>query len=143
MIRDDFLILSDPCTRLLNHSIGCSFACSVRGARVLRKYKRRSLRRSYLFHLKPPRPSSLCIQSIGYRYLANMAQAQASGSSALASDEAMYDQTAHPDSKTAIADVDDKFSNAASYEHMQDGVKQAEALTMAWTKKSLGLAYAL
>lgn len=55
----------------------------------------------------------------------------------------MYDQTAHPDSKTAIADVDDKFSNAASDEHMQDGVKQAEALTMAWTKKSLGLAYAL
>lgn len=72
-----------------------------------------------------------------------MAQAQASGSSALASDEAVYDQTAHPDSKTAIADVDDKFSNAASDEHMQDGVKQAEALTMAWTKKSLGLAYAL
>ena len=55
----------------------------------------------------------------------------------------MHDQIAEPDRKTALSDVDDKFSNAASDEHMQDGVKQAEALTMAWTKKSLGLAYAL
>ena len=72
-----------------------------------------------------------------------MAQVQASASGAFASDEAMYDQTVHPDSKTAITDVDDKHSSAASDEHMQDGVKQAEALTQAWTKKSLGLAYAL
>ena len=55
----------------------------------------------------------------------------------------MHNQTAEPDSKTAIADVDDKFSNATPDEHMQDGVKQAEALTQAWTKKSLGVAYAL
>lgn len=72
-----------------------------------------------------------------------MAHEQASGSSAFASDSQMQNQIAEPDSKTAIADVDDKFSNVASDEHMQDGVKQAEALTMAWTKKSLGLAYAL
>lgn len=55
----------------------------------------------------------------------------------------MHNQIAEPDSKTAIADVDDKSSNAAPDEHMQDGVKQAEALTQAWTKKSLGVAYAL
>jgi len=72
-----------------------------------------------------------------------MAQERTFASSAVASNEAMHDQTAEPDRKTAVADVDDKFSNAASDEHMQDGVKQAEALTMAWTKKSLGLAYAL
>ena len=72
-----------------------------------------------------------------------MAQAQASGSSAFASNEQMHNQIAEPDSKTAVTDVDDKSSHAASDERMQDGVKQAEALTMAWTKKSLGLAYAL
>ena len=72
-----------------------------------------------------------------------MAQAQASGSSAFAPNEQMHNQIAEPDSKTATADVDDKFSNAGTDEHMQDGVKQAEALTQAWTKKSLGVAYAL
>jgi len=55
----------------------------------------------------------------------------------------MHDQSTQLDGKTANTDVDDRSSNAASDEHMQDGVKQAEALTMAWTKKSLGLAYAL
>ena len=100
------------------------------------------MRRSYLFHLELPRPSSPCIQSIGY-YLAKMAQVQASGSSVVASQEAMHDQIAEPDRKTALSDVDDKFSNAGTDEHMQDGVKQAEALTQAWTKKSLGVAYAL
>jgi len=55
----------------------------------------------------------------------------------------MHDQTEEFNGKTANADVDDNSSNAASDEQMQDGVKQAEAITMAWTKKSLGLAYAL
>jgi hypothetical protein len=72
-----------------------------------------------------------------------MAQEQASGSSAFASNSQMHNQIAEPDSKTAVADVDDKLSNDAPEERMQDGVKQAEALTQAWTKKSLGFAYAL
>ena len=72
-----------------------------------------------------------------------MAHEQASGSSASALDGHMHNQIAEPDTKTAVADVDDKFSNAGTDEHMQDGVKQAEALTQAWTKKSLGVAYAL
>jgi hypothetical protein len=74
---------------------------------------------------------------------AEMAQVQASSSNAFASNDEVYNQTAEPDGKTFNADVDDKASDDASEEHMQDGVKQAEALTMAWTKKSLGLAYAL
>ncbi|GAB7360765.1 hypothetical protein MBLNU230_g0639t1 [Neophaeotheca triangularis] len=72
-----------------------------------------------------------------------MAHQQASGSSALASNEEMHDRTTELDSKTANVQIDDTPRNVASDDHMQDGVKQAEALTMAWTKKSLGLAYAL
>jgi hypothetical protein len=72
-----------------------------------------------------------------------MAQQVTFTSTAFASGDATHDQTAEFDGKTAHTDVDDNSSNAASDEHMQDGVKQAEALTMAWTKKSLGLAYAL
>ena len=72
-----------------------------------------------------------------------MAQHGTFDSTAFASSDAVHDQTAEFNGKTANADVDDHSSNAASDEHMQDGVKQAEALTMAWTKKSLGLAYAL
>lgn len=45
--------------------------------------------------------------------------------------------------KTRNADVNDKTSDDVSTENMQEGVKQAEALTMSWTKRSLGLAYAL
>jgi len=72
-----------------------------------------------------------------------MAQEGTFSSTAFATNEAMHDQSTQLDGKTANTDVDDRSSNAASDEHMQDGVKQAEALTMAWTKKSLGLAYAL
>jgi hypothetical protein len=72
-----------------------------------------------------------------------MAQQGTFTSTAFASGDAMHDQTEEFNGKTANADVDDNSSNAASDEQMQDGVKQAEAITMAWTKKSLGLAYAL
>lgn len=72
-----------------------------------------------------------------------MAQATTAGPSAFAPNDEMHNQTAEPDGKTFNADVHDKLSDSSSEEHMQDGVKDAEALTMSWTKKSLGLAYAL
>jgi len=72
-----------------------------------------------------------------------MAQVQASGHSAFASDEELPGTTTGHDAKSRDANVDDTTSDDASSEHMQEGVKQAEALTMSWTKKSLGLAYAL
>jgi hypothetical protein len=72
-----------------------------------------------------------------------MAQVQMSGHSTFASNDGLHDQTADQDAKTRDADIQDKASNDMPREHMQDGVKQAEALTMSWTKKSLGLAYTL
>lgn len=72
-----------------------------------------------------------------------MAQVQASGHSAFASDDGLPDTTAGHDGKGRDVNIDDNTSDDASSEHMQEGVKQAEALTMSWTKKSLGLAYAL
>lgn len=71
-----------------------------------------------------------------------MAQVHASGSTDVPTNE-MHNQIAEPDGKTFNAEVNDKASDDASEEHMQDGVKTVEALTMSWTKKSLGLAYAM
>lgn len=55
----------------------------------------------------------------------------------------MDNQPAHHDAKDPTENVKHRDSDDASEEPMQEGVKQAEALTMSWTKKSLGLAYAL
>jgi len=39
--------------------------------------------------------------------------------------------------------IDNDNIDDATNSHMQEGVKQVEALTMSWTKTSLGVAYAL
>lgn len=72
-----------------------------------------------------------------------MAQVQASGQSAFAPHGGLPQLTPDDDPKTRDVDVDDSISDDASSTSKQEGVKQAEALTMSWTKKSLGLAYAL
>lgn len=72
-----------------------------------------------------------------------MAQTQTSASGSYNLDNEMDNQPAHHDAKDPTENVKHRDSDDASEEPMQEGVKQAEALTMSWTKKSLGLAYAL
>jgi len=72
-----------------------------------------------------------------------MTQERASNLHSLTLVEEMPDQTAQHDVKSSTAISNDQSNIATPDEHMQDGVKQAEALTMAWTRKSLALAYAL
>lgn len=72
-----------------------------------------------------------------------MADMQTSGPSASALNDETHNQITHGDTKSRDPDVSDKNIDDASEEHMQDGVRQAEALTQSWTKKSLGVAYAL
>lgn len=72
-----------------------------------------------------------------------MAQVQASRESAFAPHGGLPQLIPDNDTKARDVDVDDSVSDDSSSTNKQEGVKQAEALTMSWTKKSLGLAYAL
>lgn len=72
-----------------------------------------------------------------------MAEVGLSGLSASTSSNKLPSQTAGYDAKLCDTDINDNTNGIPSQEHMQDGVKQAEALTKSWTKKSLGLAYVL
>lgn len=49
----------------------------------------------------------------------------------------------HMYSKVSEEDIDDSASDGLLNEHAQDGVKQAEAVTLAWTQNSLAAAYIL
>lgn len=72
-----------------------------------------------------------------------MSQVPASGQDHSASNAGLPNTAADHEAKTRDMDVDDNTSDDASTKYMQEGVKQAEALTMSWTRQSLGLAYAL
>ncbi|KAM0715195.1 hypothetical protein Q7P37_009660 [Cladosporium fusiforme] len=72
-----------------------------------------------------------------------MPQGRTSTDGVFASEDRLPNTTAEHGATASDLYVDDQKTDDASTEHMQDGVKQAEALTMSWTKKSLGLAYAL
>jgi len=72
-----------------------------------------------------------------------MAQAQASVSDDFIPIRELNNYQTCVDAKDLTENVKHRDSDDVSEETMQEGVKQAEALTMSWTKKSLGLAYAL
>lgn len=87
---------------------------------------------------------SLFVTELGLSAKMSTTQATASGPLAAGSEhERPSTNDGYPsDAKDPRATVNDGSSDEVS-EHAQHGVKQMEAVTVVWTKKSLGLAYAM
>lgn len=79
--------------------------------------------------------------------LDKMSHDQTTSSGTLASDPEQQspigDNTYSKDAKDARHTIDDTESEDSPSDNVQAGVKQAEAITLTWTKKSLGIAYIL
>lgn len=69
--------------------------------------------------------------------------AEASSSSARGHTIVTAETITRPDSKVPIQVIDQEASEERPDETAQQGVQQAEAITLSWTKTSLGLAYTL